>query len=62
MLQLNPYIDSLEVQGKCGREYNVEQGAQAAQICGINIIAQLKEACGGDLDRVEQVILHDFIN
>ena len=51
---LNGRLTALRLQGKCGQEYGVEQGAQAARICGINIIAQLKEACDGDLDRVEQ--------
>jgi enamine deaminase RidA (YjgF/YER057c/UK114 family) len=28
----------------------------AARLCFINLVAQLKQACGGDLDRVQQVI------
>ncbi len=39
-------------QGKVGAELSVEQGKEAARLCGLNIIAQLKAACDGDLDRV----------
>lgn len=36
---------------------------QAARLCGLNLIAQLKEACGGDLDRVKRVVrLGGFVN
>jgi enamine deaminase RidA (YjgF/YER057c/UK114 family) len=38
--------------GKLGREFTVEQGQQAARLCALNILAQLKAACGGDLDKV----------
>ncbi len=38
--------------GKVGREFTLEQGREAARICAINILAQLKAACGGDLDKV----------
>ncbi len=32
------------------------EGAKAARICGINILAQLREACDGDLDRVTRIV------
>ena len=49
--------------GKLGKEYTVEQGQQAARICGLNILAQLKNALGGDLDRVKRCVkLNVFIN
>lgn len=38
--------------GKLGQEFSVEEGKQAARLCGLNIIAQVKAACGGNLDRV----------
>ena len=43
-------------QGKVGADLTVEQGQEAARLCGLNIIAQLKAACDGDLDRVKRVI------
>jgi enamine deaminase RidA (YjgF/YER057c/UK114 family) len=49
--------------GKLGKEYNVEQGQQAARICGLNIIAQLRAALGGSLDRVKSCVkLGVFVN
>lgn len=49
--------------GKVGADMTVEQGYQAARICGLNLIAQFREACGGDLDRVRRVVkLGGFVN
>jgi len=49
--------------GKLGREISVEQGQEAAKLCAINIVAQLKAACEGDLDRVERIVkLGGFVN
>jgi enamine deaminase RidA (YjgF/YER057c/UK114 family) len=53
----------IEFQGKLGKDYTVEQGAQAARICAINVIAQLKDAVGGDLDRVKRIVkVVGFVN
>ncbi|GLQ07684.1 RidA family protein [Sneathiella chinensis] len=50
-------------QGKVGAEYTTEEGAEVARVCGLNIIAQVKAACGGDLDRVQRVVkLGGFVN
>jgi enamine deaminase RidA (YjgF/YER057c/UK114 family) len=49
--------------GKLGDVVSVEIGTQAAQLCFINLLAQLRTACGGDLDRVQQVVrLGGFIS
>ena len=47
-----------QIQGQCGKDYDVEQGSHAAKVCGIQILSQLKAACGGDLDQVEQVAFY----
>lgn len=40
-----------------------EEGAEAAKVCAINLLAQVKAACGGDLDRLVRVIkLTGFVN
>lgn len=53
----------IEYQGKLGKEYTVEQGAQAARICAINVVAQLKDAVGGDLDRIKRIVkVVGFVN
>ena len=49
--------------GKIGVEYSVEDGQQAARICALNILAQLRAACDGDLDRVVRCVrLGGFVN
>ena len=49
--------------GKLGGELNVEQGQKAARASALNVLAQLKEACGGDLDRVRRCVkLGGFVN
>lgn len=42
--------------GRLGDTLSVEQGYQAARRCGLNLLAQLGNACGGDLDRVRRVV------
>ena len=49
--------------GKLGREYTVEQGQQAARLAGLNILAQVKAALDGDLDRIVRCVkLTGFVN
>lgn len=49
--------------GKVGRDFSVEEGKEAARLCGLNLIAQLKRACDGDLDRVRRCVkLGVFVN
>jgi enamine deaminase RidA (YjgF/YER057c/UK114 family) len=42
--------------GKLGAEVSVEEGQAAARLCLVNVLAQLRAACGGDLDRVRRVL------
>lgn len=49
--------------GKLGATMSTEQGAEAARTCAIALLAQVKAACGGDLDRlVRAVKLSGFVN
>ncbi|HJM93084.1 MAG: RidA family protein [Alphaproteobacteria bacterium] len=49
--------------GKVGAEFSIEEGQAAARVVVLNIIAQLKAACGGDLDRVVRCVkLGGFVN
>jgi enamine deaminase RidA (YjgF/YER057c/UK114 family) len=49
--------------GKLGAEISLDGGQAAARLCAINILAQLKTACGGDLDRVVRIVkLGGFVN
>lgn len=44
------------IKGTLGADMDVEAGAAAARICGLNLLAQLHAACDGDLDRVTRVV------
>jgi enamine deaminase RidA (YjgF/YER057c/UK114 family) len=49
--------------GKLGAEISLEQGKEAAKLCGLNLLAQAKRALEGDLDRVVRVVrLGGFVN
>ncbi|WP_338550088.1 RidA family protein [Roseovarius phycicola] len=49
--------------GKLGDDMDVATGAKAARVCAINLLAQVKAACGGDLDRLQRVVkLGGFVN
>ena len=51
------------IKGVLGKDMAVEQGKLAARQCAINLLAQVKVACDGDLDRLTQVIkLGGFVN
>ena len=55
--------DGLKYVGIVGKDLSLEDGKAAARLCAINIIAQLKAACGADLDRVKRVVkLTVFVN
>ncbi len=41
--------------GRLGEAVSIEQGYQAARLCALNAIAQLKEAVG-DLDHIAQIV------
>ncbi|HEY3571179.1 MAG TPA: RidA family protein [Thermoanaerobaculia bacterium] len=42
--------------GKLGREFGVEEGRQAARLCALNLVAHLRTALDGDLDRVVRCV------
>lgn len=49
--------------GKLGDDMDVPAGAAAANVCAIALLAQVKAACGGDLDRLVRVVkLTGFVN
>jgi enamine deaminase RidA (YjgF/YER057c/UK114 family) len=61
--QISVTADGTMLTGKLGETTNVEAGRTAARQCAINLIAQIKAALGGDLDRVKRVVkLTGFVN
>jgi enamine deaminase RidA (YjgF/YER057c/UK114 family) len=55
--------NGLEYVGQVGQDFTVEQGQAAARLCALNLIAQLREACGGNLDRVTRCVkVTGFVN
>jgi enamine deaminase RidA (YjgF/YER057c/UK114 family) len=51
------------IKGKLGDAIEVEEGQAAARLCALNLLAQVKAACGGDLDRMKRVVkLGGFVN
>ena len=51
------------ITGKVGADLSVEDGAAAAKTCALQLLAQVKAACGGDLDRMVRVVkLTGFVN
>ena len=51
------------ITGKVGKDLNLEEGYEAAKRCGLSIVAHVKNACGGDLDRVKTCVkLTGYVN
>ncbi len=49
--------------GRLGDSLDVEAGRQAARVCAINLLAQVRAACGGELNRLSRIIkLTGFVN
>ena len=51
------------IKGKVGKDIDLKKGQDAAKLCAINIIAQAKKACSGDLEKISSCIkLTGFVN
>ena len=52
-----PILDGeVKYTGRVGAELTVAHGYAAARLCGLNLLAQVREVCEGDFDRVKRVI------
>ncbi len=61
--QVTVWNGEIRFKGRLGDDMDVEEGYQAARLCGLNLIAQAKAAAGGDLDRIKRVVkLGGFVN
>ena len=54
--QLSQWNGERRFVGKLGREYGIEEGQQAARLCALNLVAHLRTALDGDLDRAVRCI------
>jgi enamine deaminase RidA (YjgF/YER057c/UK114 family) len=54
--QLSQWNGERKFVGKLGQEFDVAEGQQAARLCALNVVAQLRVAVGGDLGRVTQCV------
>ena len=54
--QLSQWNGERRFIGKLGREFGAEQGQEAARLCALNLIAHLRAALDGDLDRVVRTV------
>ena len=51
------------IKGKIGKDLTLEDGQKASKLCAINIVAQVKKALNGDLDKVKNCIkITGFVN
>ena len=51
------------ITGKIDKDLNLEQGYKAAERCGLSIIAHVRSACDGDLDKIKTCVkLTGYVN
>ena len=51
------------IKGKVGKDLTTDEAYEAAKRCGLSIVAQVKNACDGDLSKVKSCIkLTGFVN
>jgi enamine deaminase RidA (YjgF/YER057c/UK114 family) len=61
--QLSQWNGERRFIGKLGREFGVEEGQQAARLCALNLVAHVRNAVDGDLDRVVRCVrIAGFVN
>lgn len=50
------------IRGVVGEDVDLETARRAARLCGLSLLAQMRAACDGDLDRVVRVVkLNGFV-
>ena len=61
--QLPIDLDGKIIKGKIGKDLSLETGQKASRLCAINILAQLKKATAGNLDKVKNCVkITGFVN
>ena len=54
--QIPQWEGEVRHRGRLGQGVTLEEGQAAAQLCALNVLAQLRAACAGDLGRIARVI------
>ncbi len=49
-------IGDITIKGRLGEDLSIDEGQLAAKFSGLNLIAQMKAACDGDLTRVKRIV------
>ncbi|MBM6577012.1 RidA family protein [Microvirga sp. SRT01] len=58
-----PFKDGQLVKGRLGENVSLEDGQEAAKLCGLMVVAQIRKALNGDLARVKRIVkLGVFVN
>ena len=61
--QICQWNGQLRFVGKLGAGVGIAEGKEAARLCALNILAHVRTACGGDLDRVRRCLrVGGFVN
>lgn len=61
--QITIWNGELRYLGRLGADLDAAKGAEAARLCGLNLIAQARQAAGGSLDGIKRVLkLGGFVN
>ncbi len=54
--QTSVRADGTVIKGRLGEDLSVEAGQEAARACALNLIAQMKAACDGDLSKIVRIV------
>ena len=58
-----PFKDGQLVKGRLGENVSLDDGQEAAKLCGLMVVAQIRKALNGDLARVKRIVkLGVFVN
>jgi enamine deaminase RidA (YjgF/YER057c/UK114 family) len=61
--QICEWNGTVRYRGKMGIDHYLEDGQEAARICALNLLAALRQACDGSLDRVSTCLrVGGFVN
>jgi enamine deaminase RidA (YjgF/YER057c/UK114 family) len=55
--------DGTNITGKVGKDLTIEQGYEAAKVTALSLIATLKDALGGNLNKVKRIVkVNGYVN